>query len=154
MRSRRSAQPAPRTRRADPGDAACCARIATESLPTPWSEDLFRRELERERTRALVVQTDEGVAGFVVGWRAADEVDILTLAVDPAHRGKGMGRGMLADYLRVLREDGVSQVRLEVRASNARALRLYRQAGMERSGERRGYYSDGEDALIYGVALS
>ncbi len=80
---------------------------------------------------------------------AAGEAELLRIAVDPAHRGQGLGRRLLEACQRELAEAGMLDQFLEVRAANAAAIQLYRSCGWRRCGLRPGYYPDGEDALLF-----
>ena len=80
---------------------------------------------------------------------AAGEAELLRMAVDPAHRGQGLGRTLLEACQRELAVAGMGNLFLEVRAANAEAIQLYRSCGWERCGLRAGYYPDGEDALLF-----
>jgi ribosomal protein S18 acetylase RimI-like enzyme len=80
---------------------------------------------------------------------AAGEAELLRIAVDPAHRGQGLGRTLLEACQRDLAAAGMVNLFLEVRAANAAAIQLYRRCGWERCGLRAGYYPDGEDALLF-----
>ena len=80
---------------------------------------------------------------------AAGEAELLRIAVDPAHRGQGLGGLLLAACQAALAEEGLVQLFLEVRATNAAAIRLYGACGWVRCGLRPGYYPDGEDAVLF-----
>jgi ribosomal-protein-alanine N-acetyltransferase len=80
---------------------------------------------------------------------AAGEAELLRIAVDPAHRGGGLGRSLLEACQRALAEAGMTTLFLEVRPSNASAIGLYRACGWKACGRRPGYYPDGEDAALY-----
>ena len=80
---------------------------------------------------------------------AAGEAELLRIAVDPAHRGRGLGRSLLEACQRELAEEGLVHLFLEVRVSNADAIRLYRACGWNPCGRRPGYYPDGEDAALF-----
>ena len=80
---------------------------------------------------------------------AAGEAELLRIAVDPAHRGQNHGRLLLEACQRDLEAEGLTQLYLEVRVSNAAARRLYGACGWKRCGLRSGYYPDGEDALLF-----
>lgn len=86
------------------------------------------------------------VAGFLVTREVAPgESEILNIAVDPAERRTGIARRLLTDAL--ARAKGTWF--LEVRASNAAALRLYESAGFTRTGSRKNYYDEpAEDAIV------
>ncbi len=80
---------------------------------------------------------------------AAGEAELLRIAVDPAHRGRGLGRLLLEASQRDLEAEGLVHLFLEVRVSNAAAIQLYRTCGWKPCGRRSGYYPDGEDAALY-----
>ncbi len=80
---------------------------------------------------------------------AAGEAELLRIAVDPAHRGGGLGQRLLTGCQDALATEGIEDLHLEVRPSNLSAIRLYRACGWERCGLRTGYYPDGEDALLF-----
>ncbi len=80
---------------------------------------------------------------------AAGEAELLRIAVDPAHRGEGLGRGLLEACQQALASQGVLHLFLEVRVSNQGAIQLYRACGWRPCGLRPSYYPDGEDAALY-----
>jgi ribosomal-protein-alanine N-acetyltransferase len=137
-------------RKAEIDDAPALARIAREVLPEGWSEYSIRASLARPGACALVT---EPIRGFVLGWRSAEQGEILTLAVEKDFRGQGLGRALAVALLDRLRGEGARSVSLEVRSSNAVALGLYGSIGFATLGLRRHYYRDGEDALVLGAAL-
>ena len=81
---------------------------------------------------------------------AAGEAELLRLAVDPARRGEGLGRRLLEGCQAALAAEGMGELHLEVRASNAAARALYAACGWREVGRRARYYPDGEDAVLYG----
>ncbi len=131
-------------------DVEALARIAREALPEAWSEASIRASLARAGACAWIVDPH---VGFVLGWRAHDEAEILTLAVEKSARGQGIGRALVVALLEQLRSDGALRVSLEVRRSNAAALGLYTSLGFTAARVRARYYRDGEDALVLGAAL-
>lgn len=86
--------------------------------------------------------------GMVLGRMAADEAEILALAVVPALRRQGLGRELLAAAEAHVRASGGRVVYLEVAAGNAAARALYAAAGYREIGRRSRYYRDGTDALV------
>lgn len=86
-----------------------------------------------------------GYTGFQV---ILDESHIMTIAVHPQHRRRGLGTLLLLDLFEQARERGVQRLTLEVRVSNVAAQRLYQAFGFHLEGRRLHYYGDGEDALI------
>ena len=89
--------------------------------------------------------------GFVLVRAVADEAEILTLAVAPTHRQRGIAAALLREAITVLRPGGTKTLFLEVAADNTAALALYAGAGFSPSGRRVGYYARDEgnvDALM------
>lgn len=119
----------------------------------PWSVRDFR-ECVTSDTTFLVAETTEGVAGYVVALDAADEGEILNLAVAPGGRRHGVGRALVNEVLAVLTERGVRHVYLEVRESNAAARALYAAHGFREVGRRAQYYRRPvENAIILRAAI-
>jgi len=92
---------------------------------------------------------DSRVRGFACIAAVADEVELQSLAVEPAARRAGIGSALLECLLEWAREGGYRALHLEVRAGNLPAIALYRRFGFVQTGRRRAYYQDnGEDALL------
>jgi len=127
--------------------------IELQVFADPWSLRDFRDCLTSDAT-FLVAQTTEGVAGYLVALDAADEGEILNLAVAPGGRRHGIGRALVDQALETLAERGVRQVYLEVRDSNAAARALYATHGFHEVGRRAQYYRRPvEDAIILRAAI-
>lgn len=92
-------------------------------------------------------------AGFVLARVAADEAEILTLAVIPTARRQGHAGALLAGAMAAALLRGAGTMFLEVSDRNAAARGLYAQAGFAEAGRRRHYYADGADALVLRRAL-
>jgi ribosomal-protein-alanine acetyltransferase len=137
-------------RDASPDDATALACSARGALPEAWSEESIRASFVRPGARALVI---DPARGFALGWRAGDDAEILTLAVEKDARGQGLGRALVAALLERLKGDGARRVSLEVRRSNIAALGLYTSQGFAEIRVRPRYYRDGEDALVLAVEL-
>jgi ribosomal-protein-alanine N-acetyltransferase len=93
-------------------------------------------------------------AGFVLARVAADEGEILTIAVAPSARRAGWGRALLRAAEQKAAAEGARKMFLEVAPGNVAARALYAAAGYGAVGRRKGYYKDGSDALLLGRALS
>jgi ribosomal-protein-alanine N-acetyltransferase len=91
--------------------------------------------------------------GFVLARIAGGEAEILTLAVAPPARGKGLGRALLAAAIAEAKTRGAEMMFLEVASDNAAALALYAGLGFGKVGMRKGYY-DGRDAAVLRLPLS
>ncbi len=91
--------------------------------------------------------------GMVLARVAADEADILTIAVAPGARRQGLGRALLLAAMVEAARRGATTMFLEVGVANHAAHALYVSAGFTEVGRRRGYYADGGDALILRAPL-
>ena len=129
--------------------------IEKVSFPDPWSVDLFKAELQSPHSFNLIVRdnslSDKSVAAYIVYWIAADEMQILDLAVDERFRRHGLARLLIQSALKQAAGAGAVHAFLEVRRSNEAALSLYNALGFDEIGERRKYYKDGEDAIVMGL---
>lgn len=114
-------------------------------------------ELERPWAKVWVARAspDGPPVGFALVWRAADEMELLDVAVEPESRRRGVARGLLSKVIEEGRATAAAVVLLEVRQSNEAALGLYASLGFSRTSVRRAYYSDnGEDAIVMRLNLA
>lgn len=120
--------------------------IHAASFAHSWSAQDFL-DLFSSGASGLVL-SDLGVLIGMCLWRiAADEAEILTIAVKPDHRRRGAGRCLLRGTLRALSGAGVERVFLEVAEDNLPAIQLYRTAGFVTVGRRKGYYQRNDWAV-------
>lgn len=119
----------------------------------PWSEHSFRMEIMNPTSFPMVAMVQERVVGYSVTWTAIDEVHIANIAVSPLYRRRGIGESLLKIILEEGIRRGFKVAHLEVRKSNTPAINLYEKFGFHRVGIRRGYYRDGEDAILMTKAL-
>ena len=115
-----------------------------------WSVAMFAAQLGLPGVFALFVEA----GGVLVARVAADEAEILTLAVAPGARRAGMGRALVRAAAARAREAGAARLFLEVASANAGALALYVGCGFARVGQRRRYYADGDDAVVMALDLA
>jgi ribosomal-protein-alanine N-acetyltransferase len=127
---------------ATPRDAAAMAVLHAISFRRGWSDGEIESLLTEDSVLAHRAMLGRRLAGFIVSRRAADEAEILSVAVAPSSRGRGMGAALLRLHLRHLAGLGVQAVFLEVDEDNAAACRLYASAGFHEVARREGYYSD------------
>jgi [ribosomal protein S18]-alanine N-acetyltransferase len=130
--------------------------------------DPFARKALREPNFALVHEAAKGWAriwiarphagapaiGFLVSWLVADELHILSVAVEVSAQRRGIGRALMNAALDFGRSERVRLVLLEVRRSNRAAIKLYRSLSFSAMGVRPQYYADtGEDAVEMALTL-
>ncbi len=148
-----SAQPGsmpPVIRRMAHSDLDAVLAIEASAYDFPWNRQIFADCLIAGYL-ASVLADDAGVLGYSILSTAAAEAHILNLCIDPARQRPGYGRQMLDHLLDYADSIGVERIFLEVRPSNAAAIRLYERAGFHRLGVRKAYYraAEGrEDALV------
>ena len=130
----------PSLSQADAGDAAQLAALHAASFRRGWSEEEMERLLLDHSVIAHRALLQRRLAGFILSRRAADEAEILSVAVGRRQRGRGLARRLLHLHLRSLAGCGVRAVFLEVDEDNAAARRLYAGAGFREVSRRQGYY--------------
>lgn len=124
-------------------DASALAAIHAASFNRGWSEQEFEQLLTDRSVIADRVTRGRRVLGFILSRRAADEAEILSVAVARAARGEGLARRLLDLHLRRLAGLGLRAVFLEVEEDNVPARRLYGRAGFQEAGRRKDYYIQG-----------
>jgi ribosomal-protein-alanine N-acetyltransferase len=130
--------------------------IEARAYEHPWTRGNFVDSL-RSGYQAQLLGADGTVIGYFVAMRGVDEVHLLNITVAPDFQGQGWGRVLLDALALWARGQGAQWLWLEVRASNARAQRIYEHHGYRRVGERKGYYparlGKREDAVVMSLAL-
>jgi [ribosomal protein S18]-alanine N-acetyltransferase len=139
-------------------DASAFAEIHSASFHRGWGEAEFEGMLTERNTLVHRLRMGRKTIGFSVSRMAADEAEILSIAVAETYRGRGLSQGLLLTHLGHLAGRGVRRVFLEVEENNAPARRLYERTGFAVVGRRERYYqqSGGEplNALLMRRDLS
>ena len=140
--------------------ARAAARIHVQGFARGWDTQEIAALLRDPSVRgdaALEGETD-ALQGFVLSRVAADEAEVLTLAIDRRAQGRGLGGLLFEAHRARLAAEGVRALFLEVDENNAAARALYARAGFEEVGARKAYYplADGSRAraLILRKTLS
>ena len=125
--------------------------IELKTFHTPWTYQSFVDEMTTNKcARYIVAEEDGHVLGYAGAWLIFDEGHITNIAVDEAHRGRGIGAGVTHALMQYAANMGVQYMTLEVRRSNLVAQSLYKKMGFIELGVRKRYYEDnGEDAYLY-----
>jgi ribosomal-protein-alanine N-acetyltransferase len=115
-----------------------------------WSAEDFYTSLEDPSRCFWVAYEGETFLGCCGLQQSFEQGDVLTVAVDPACRRRGIGSALLKALIQAFLQRGGASLFLEVRASNEAAIGLYEKHGFRRIGLRRNYYQQPtEDGLIY-----
>ena len=129
-----------------------CARVAElerQIFSLPWSEEGFRSAVLMPQNVFLVAEDAGEICGYLGMYTSIDEGEITNVGVAPECRNQGIGRKLVQAALSMARQQGLAQVVLEVRVSNASAIHLYESCGFVNVGVRKGFYEQPkEDAYI------
>ena len=130
-------------------DVPQIAELEKACFSDPWPESVLAHELQNELSLWLTARDGASVLGYVGSQSVLDEADMMNLAVRADCRRQGIARALVLALCARLREKGVQSLTLEVRASNAPAIRLYESLGFLQVGRRPNYYfHPKEDAYI------
>lgn len=129
-------------------DVDAVAEIEFNSFSLPWTLEDFWYETVRNDSESIVVELDGKIVAYACAWISYGDADVANIAVEKSYRGQGIGGKLFAEIIRRVKLRGVHGVTLEVRVSNTAAIKLYEKFGLRGVGVRKGYYEDGEDALI------
>jgi ribosomal protein S18 acetylase RimI-like enzyme len=141
-----------RIRRARPSDADRLARLEEDIFPSDrMSRRRFAALAKRPSAAILVAWRGRDIVGYAIllTRRGIRSARLYSLAVAPEAAGNGVGKHLLSEIEATARRRRALRLRLEVRADNRRAIRLYEQAGYALIGRRPDYYADGMMALLY-----
>lgn len=142
-------------------DAEAIARLHGRCFTPAWSAGEIGDMLAHQGTIGLLIFDARAcapkVVAFVMGRVAADEAEILSIAVADSARRRGLGLRLIAALSDQARTMGAHRLYLEVAAGNAAAIALYERQNFRRLGVRRGYYRyadrAAEDAILFGRDL-
>ena len=128
-------------------DLADILPIEKKVFKHPWSKEQLSWELNSQPAAENYVMIARGnMIGYLFSHVVDDDVQILNIAIDIPFQHKGYGEQLLSYFLDQFNTD--SSIHLEVRKSNFPAINLYLKFGFHETGTRKGYYADGEDAII------
>ena len=128
-------------------DLADILSIEKKVFKHPWSKEQLSWELNSQPVTENHVMIARGnMIGYLFSHVVDDDVQILNIAIDIPFQHKGYGEQLLSYFLDQFNAD--SSIHLEVRKSNFPAINLYLKFGFHETGTRKGYYADGEDAII------
>ncbi len=139
--------------RLEPAHARVAGALHRLSFDAPWSDEEFAKLLEQPGVAGLMWHAAEP-KGFILIRAVADEAEILTLAVAPAHRRQGIAADLLNEACRMLRAGGTHRLFLEVAADNGAARALYISYGFAMTGRRARYYDRGTAPKVDAIIMS
>jgi len=145
-----------RLERARVGDVAAVMRVMEAAFDPAYGEAWSTAQLltlfALPSARVVIAWDGEAPCGFSAVRIAGPESELLLLAVDPARRGQGIGRRLLADWQGWAAAEGAQDFFLEMRADND-AIHLYRRAGFAECGRRAAYYRGGDGKMRDAITM-
>jgi len=127
---------------------------ALADLATGWGhwsyEEVVKTASQSGNRLWYLVDVNGGWCGMLLASLGRFEAELLWVYVRPSVRRQGLSSVLMDAFMKAVSQHlDIEAVFLEVRATNLPALRLYERFGLESHGVRRGYYKDGEDALLF-----
>jgi len=124
----------------------------------PWSLQNIRESLFSNYDKAFVLCSLSGleILAFAVIHKVLDESHLLNIVIKKEEQGRGLGSYFLEQLIKFVKDQNQHTLWLEVRASNAIAIKLYESIGFQLDGIRKGYYPKGsgrEDARLYSLSF-
>lgn len=134
----------------DIGDISQVVEIENLCFAIPWTYNAFNQEIKENKLAIYFVAEINGtIRGYGGAWHILDELHITNIAIHPEYQGYKVGREIVERLINEAYEKGIKQITLEVRNSNIKAQKLYKNLGFCLGGLRKEYYDDNrEDALI------
>ena len=126
---------------------------ARELFSDAWNEDMIKSAFNAGNFYGFIAEKvgadGKTPIGFITFSVNVDTADLQDLFVAETCRNKGVGFALVSGFIEDAESRGLKKLFLEVRESNAPAIKLYEKAGFTFLSVRKKYYSDGENALIY-----
>jgi [ribosomal protein S18]-alanine N-acetyltransferase len=135
-------------------DAPRLAQLHGASFHRGWGEAEFERMLAERNTMVDRLKLRRKTVGFAISRVGADEAELLSVAIDPHYRGRGLSRQLLLTHLGHLAGQGVRTIFLEVEENNRPARRLYEKAGFAVVGCRERYYKQESGEQLNALLMS
>ncbi len=133
-----------KVRRFKADDISAISEIENLSFKDPFPQYFLSQLADANPDTFLVAVIEDKIVGYAVIDKWPDQDHLVSIAVIPESREKGVGQALL-DHL--IERSQTERLKLEVRRNNKAALDLYRKNGFVQAGIAYSYYTDGEDAI-------
>jgi [ribosomal protein S18]-alanine N-acetyltransferase len=150
LQNKDTRMPAPyRIRRLRASDLDRILEIERDSFGRDaYERDLFVAYLDKCGPLFLTAEREGRVWGYLIACIRGDRAELVSIAVDPAERGRGAASALMDGVLRRLRRRGVVRIALTVKVTNRKALAFYAKYAFQRVRRVRRYYEDGADGWL------
>lgn len=129
-------------------DLAGVVAVEHDVFLSPWTQDMFKEEIENKLATYLVVEIAGEIVGYAGFWGVIYEAQITNVAIKQDFQRKGLGHALMKELIEEAKRQNLVRMSLEVRPSNPTARGLYFDFGFEEVGVRPGYYMDNGEAAI------
>tara|TARA_B100001250_G_C19394393_1_gene611969 strand:- start:145 stop:600 length:456 start_codon:yes stop_codon:yes gene_type:complete len=128
-----------------------CIDLDKKSLKGLWTKSQWEKELTDPKRICIGAKDLETkkLFGLCSAWLIIDELHITSIAVDPMHQRKGLGKSLLSELIIRSNSLRTNQIHLEVKDTNEPAKALYKSYGFKVTGYRSNFYKDGSAALLF-----
>lgn len=133
-------------------DAEVLAGLHEAAFPRPWTAVEIVKLLENQAVFAIMSRDAGALRGFAMAWAAAGDSELLTVAVVPSARRRGVGAALVTAASVAALVRGAASMHLEVSEDNEAARALYRKLGYEEAGRRHAYYA-GEGGSVDAIVM-
>jgi ribosomal-protein-alanine N-acetyltransferase len=131
-------------------DAKEVAALEHACFKSFWNEQDIKNDLENNAfSHLLLAYEEDELVGYLLYWQIFEQTSIVRIGTDPAYRNRHVASLLFQNMEKEAASQGVEFLNLEVRKSNLAAIAFYEKMGMSKVNEVEGYYSDGENALVY-----
>lgn len=119
-----------------------------------FSESFFEKCQKEYPSNFLVAEKENEVVGYIIGRRIEKIGEIISLAVKPKERKKGIGKALIEFLLKKFKEIGIEKIFLHVRTKNKIAISLYKKLNFKIQKEIKNYYKNGDSAYLMELDLN
>lgn len=120
----------------------------SENFDKFWSIDILKSDFENENSKYIVAKIDNEIVGFAGIKIILDEADIMNIAVRIDKRKLGIGSVLLEKLIELVVDSNCTSITLEVNENNLPAIHLYEKFNFEKTGLRKKYYNNTDNAII------
>jgi len=130
-------------------------KIENSSFEKPWKRSQLKDDIQNNfNSENWVFIKDEKVVGYIFGWIIQNEFHLHNIAVHPNYRRQKIGQKLINYIISRIAAQRVNFILLEVSVNNVSARKCYQSLGFIEVGQRKDYYSKGDDAILYNLEIN
>lgn len=129
------------------------SNIITTEFDDFWSASTLESELKSPFSKYIVARIENEIVGFAGVIDTVDRLEITNIVVKKNFRKNGVGNKLLAELIKLAKENDKTEITLEVNNINFPAIKLYEKNGFKNVGFRKKYYNNTDDANIMTLKL-